>query len=185
MKNKTHVILIALFLMICSQSLAEESLKKKYSDMILTEDYGIVREVDMLYDIQKHGRKLIRWQCFPVKSAKLSYTTWKENDPQGASDEIVTLCDYNITLKGEPLDHFYFDRRARNMFFFSLFQKEWKRLIKDQQFFCINGEPWDLDGKTQGWVWNKIQTNNGCFSLFEGECGPRYSATNKRIDSRL
>jgi hypothetical protein len=142
--------------------------------MMLTNDYGIVKEIDIIHDIKKHGRNLVRWQCFPVNSAKLSFTKWKENNPQGPSDEIVDLYDYNISIKGEPLNHFYYDRKARTKFFFSLFQKDWKRLTKNQQYFCINGEPWELEGKTQGWVWNKIQTKKGCFSIFTRDCGPRF-----------
>ena len=174
MKNNIKFILSFLLLIIYSHSFAENTLKQKYSDIILTDDYGIIKEVDIVHDIKEHGRKLVHWQCFPVNSAKLSFTKWKENDPQGPSDEIVDLYDYNITIKGEPLNHFYYDRRARNKFFFSLFQKDWKRLTKNQQYFCINGERWELEGKTQGWVWNKIQTKKGCFSVFKDDCGPRF-----------
>jgi hypothetical protein len=174
MKNNIKFILYFLLIIICSYSFAETSLKQKYSEIMLTDDYGIVKEVDIIHDIKKYGRKLVRWQCFPIKNAKLSSTKWKENDPQGSSDEIVDLYDYSITINGGALTHFYYDRRARNKFFFSLFQKDWKRLTKNQQYFCINGEPWELDGKIQGWVWNKIQTKKGCFSIFTGDCGHRF-----------
>lgn len=155
-------------------------LQKKYPDGLLTDDFGILKENDLLSDIREgNPRKYevkedqagyYRWQCFPVKDVKLNYSTWKENDPQGPSDIITNLYDFHLTIQGIPYNHFYYGRRAVNYYSFWKFYKEWKRTTKGEKYVCLNGEPQSVTGKEKSWFWNKIQTKKGCMSLFSGEC---------------
>lgn len=172
--------LIFFLLIVSNILLAESSLQKKYPDGLLTDDFGILKEEDLLYDIQKgNPRKYeieqdqagyYRWQCFPVKNIKLNYSTWRENDPQGASGIITNLYDFDLSIKGGFYSHIYYGRRAVNYYSFWKFYKEWKRTTKGEKYVCLNGEPHEPKGKEKYWFWNKIKTKKRCMSLFSGKC---------------
>lgn len=111
-----------------------------------------------------------RWQCFPVNAVKFSYSTWRDNHPMGASDVIVTLCDFSFEVKDQPYSHYYYDRRARDVDSCSSLLKDWKRLCSGQSHVCFSGEQDSLHQKEKVWTWNKIKTKKGCVSLFVGDC---------------
>lgn len=167
-------------LIVSSDLLAESSLQKKYPDGLLTDDFGILKESDLVYDIKKgNPRKYeieknqsgyYRWQCFPIKNVKLNYSTWKENDPQGTANEITNLYDYHLSVRGVPYNHIYYARRAVNYYSFWKFYKEWKQTIRGEKYVCFNGEPDEPTGREKYWFWNKIQTKKRCMSLFVGHC---------------
>ncbi len=160
---------------------AQESLHQKYPANLLTQDeYGILSEADIIYDLKKANSKetdikkmrpgYYRWQCFPIKDVKYSYSTWRDNDPKGPSDEIVTLCSYSIQAKGKKLNHFYYDGTARNVYYCRLLRREWRNLTAGQSHICLHGGDGSLDSGEKVWTWNKIKTKNGCTSLFSGDC---------------
>lgn len=172
--------LIFFLLVLSDIVLAKSSLNKKYPDGLLTDDFGILKEEDLLYDIQEgNPRKYeinqsqggyYRWQCFPVKNIKLNYSTWRENDPQGPSDIITNLYDFDLSINGKPYSHIYYARRALNYYSFWKFYKEWKRTTKGEKYVCLNGEPHEPNGKEKYWFWNKIKTKKRCMSFFGGGC---------------
>jgi hypothetical protein len=98
MKNKTNYLLIT-FLFFLNFSAKAGNLDNKYPDLLLSDDYGILDEADILYDIQKLGRGAAIWQCFPLKDVKYSYSTFVDVDPTGDTKEVNTLCDFTFFSK--------------------------------------------------------------------------------------
>jgi hypothetical protein len=150
---------------------AEDSLQKKYPDIMLTNDYAIVSEVDILYDIKKHGRGASLWQCFETSKVEFRYNTWKESDPLGPSNIIVTLCDFHFQAKDlSGIKQIYYGRRARQVEGCRMYFDEWKQLRKSEKYACFIGEAGSYDNGEKWWVWGKTKTKNGCMSYFVGEC---------------
>lgn len=178
-------IFLYLLLIISSNLFAKSLLQDKYQDGLLTDDFGVLKESDLQYDIkngnphkyeiQKTQGGYYRWQCFPIKNVKLNYTTWRENDPQGPSEEIINLYDFTLSIKGMAYDHVYIARRALSGYSFWKFYKEWRRTVDGEKYVCINAEPQALKGREKSWFWNKIQTKKGCISFFAGHCDTRDS----------
>lgn len=158
----------------------KKSLREQYPDGLLTDDYGILTEEDLLFDISQgsshpynineYQSGYYRWQCFPTKNVTFNFGKWRDNDPLGPSDIIVTLCFFGIKVKTDGLSHTYIDRRARRIEFCEGLQEKWKLLTANQDYVCINGEPDGLEGNEKSWTWNKVKTRRGCTSLFEGDC---------------
>ena len=138
----------------------------------MTEDYGILSKEDLLYDIKLGIPN--QWQCFPAKDITFNYDTWRDNDPMGRFDIIVTLCYFGIEVQTDKLSHVYIDRRARLVEFCEELHKEWKQLTLGESYLCLNGEPHGDEDKEKNWTWNKVKTLKGCLSLFEGDCDNIY-----------
>lgn len=173
MKNSIYFFLINVSFFQCNVFAENNSLQKKYPDLVLSDDYGILSEKDIIFAV-KEGRGSALWQCFPTKDTKFSYNSWLEiDDPNATSVEVNRLCDFNIKVKAKAFNHFYFDRRARYVYTCRLLQKGWKELTKNQSYVCLNGSSGILNGKEKSWFWNKAKTKNGCMSLFSGHCGDK------------
>ena len=118
MKTITFVIAL-LFLNIC----LPQSLHTKYPDGLLTEDFGILNEADLLKEIKNGNPRPYntkemqsgynRWQCFPLKDVKFKIEKWRAPDPMGQFDVIVNMCDFSFDVRQKNQINLYHDRRAR------------------------------------------------------------------------
>lgn len=161
-----------------------KSKSKKYSYGLITPGYGIVTEDDLAYDdshreIHPYNPNeystSLHWQCFPVKDVTPKYKTWRGNNGMGAWDVIVTLCDLEIIVHHEKELQIYGDRRAHPVDYCQEFITEWRKLTKDQDIVCLNGDGGNysedkVNGKYKYWTWEKFKTKTGCFSYFSGQC---------------
>ncbi len=171
MKSKINYLLFFIVLILWNTFVKAQGLQKKYPDVMLSDDYGILNESDILYDIHKHGRGALAWQCFKVKDVKFRYETWEDRDPEGLINNVTNLYDYSFIIRGNPFDQVYIDRRAVNDYTFWKYRyKPWKRLSKKQKYICFSGDPVITKGKEITWSFNKMKSLNGCFSYFEGDC---------------
>lgn len=174
---------VSIFFLFSLTALGQSLLRGKYPHGLLTDDFGILSEEDLLhdmkigdatpYDIKSSVSRYPRWQCFPIKEVMFKYDKWKANDPLGSSHIIVTMCYFGIEARTGELTHIYIDRRARRLEFCQAKEKEWERLIQGQTHICLNGEADHLEGKKKNWTWVKAKTKNGCISLFEGDCNTK------------
>ncbi|MBI4041779.1 MAG: hypothetical protein HY390_07940 [Deltaproteobacteria bacterium] len=161
-----------------------ESKEPKYSDSLLTADDGIVTADDLAYD---HCRREIvpynpntafnslYWQCLPVKDVKPTYRIFRDNDPMGAWDVVITMChlELNVNHKGEK--QVYVDRRGHHVEYCKDFVQKWLKLTKDQEIVCLSGSGGEYyfdekGGKYKLWTWEKFKTKKGCHSYFFGDC---------------
>lgn len=163
------------------------ALRAKYPQGLLTKDYGILTEKDLLFDVEKWGEYpqydvtksqpgQVRWQCFRAREADYSYSTWR--DTEGPNNSMITLCDFRIWIKSTEPAHHYYGRRAWPVENCRDFHQVWKRLTGGEDYLCLSGHP-DSLGKAnknekyknvKGWTWSKIKTKKGCHSYFDGDC---------------
>ncbi len=161
--------------------MANSDLRRKYPHGLLSEDYGILSERDLLSDIKKaHPTPYninefqpgyLRWQCFPTSNVTFKMETFKDNDPMGASDVIVELCFFSITVRGVFPKHSYGGRRAYRAEFCKNLKSEWRRVTSSTKHVCLNGYPDSVLRKGEkAWTWNKFKTLKGCYSYWYKDC---------------
>src|SRR3989339_24780 len=160
----------------------KNAIRKKYPQVLLTDDYGVLTAEDLTYEIRNFNENKkgapdlrvgpYRWQCFPTKYGKFNLTScWEDDLFVGPNKETRTLCDFNITFKINGVKQFYYDRSARDIEFCQTVKKHFNDLIRGQSYVCMSGNPNNLEDKKEvSWFWNKIKTKRGCFPLFRGEC---------------
>ena len=92
----TAVWLTSCFLPVAVFSVATEGhTKEAHPHFLLTPHYGVLSVSDLKKDILKNGNTF--WQCFPTKSVSVNYDKWKDSDPLGRFDRIVTMCLFEIS----------------------------------------------------------------------------------------
>lgn len=184
-------IIIGLLISFVSFSLsATSSMQQKYPHGLLTDDYGILSDADLLvetrgfeippYDIKNSMLPFRRWQCFETSKVEFRYSTWRDNDPSGPSNIIVTLCDFHFQVTDmSGIKQIYYGRRTRQVEGCKMYFNEWKKVRKDAKHVCFIGEAGSYENGEKWWVWGKTKTKNKCMNYFEGECD-----SDKRLKKR-
>jgi len=171
MQNNIIFFLFFLLVFISTSVLAEDDLREKYSDILLTDHHGLLKERDLLIPIKSIGRKASKWQCFPLKDVKLNYETWRDRNELGEMDNRY---DYYFSVKTKSGKHIYSDRRGQNYeSFWKIIFKQWVKSKKDGEFVCINGVGPIEDSDAKGrflWDWDIVITRSRCFSYFSDLC---------------
>ncbi|HXH74026.1 MAG TPA: hypothetical protein VNJ08_03625 [Bacteriovoracaceae bacterium] len=154
-------------------------LKKKYPYSIMTNDFGILTEKNLLEEIKDgnaapYNPKIDqpafgRWQCFPKKDVRFDVETWKGNDPWGPADNITEMCLFSIEVKNVKPSHYYGGRRAYRLSYCNDLKDTWNNLVKGQNHVCLNGFSSAVKDGEVSWVWNKLKTHKGC-SAYWGYC---------------
>ncbi len=170
------IFLTFLFVFYSQYVISESDLKRKFPHGLLTEDYGILSEKDLLinakegevvpFDMNKFHPGFRRWQCFNIKDVTFQFNTWKAPDPMGAYDIIVDLCLFSITVKNNNPPHVYGPRRAYRLPFCKNLQLKWKAKTKNETYVCLNGHPSTLEKGEMYWTLTQFKTKKGC----GGEC---------------
>ncbi len=173
MENKIYYLLIGLQLFFWNNPARAENLQHKYPDLVLSDDYGILDESDIIYDIHKLGRGAAIWQCFSINEVRYSYSTFVDVDPTGDTKEVNTFCDFTFSTKKREIQSFYYDRSARDIYSCRKRNKKWKKITTGQSHVCLSGSFRRVDGKRETWFWNKTKTKKGCDSLFEEYCNTK------------
>jgi hypothetical protein len=152
---------------------------------LLTSSYGIVTEDDLAYDEQlltiippynPSGHTQSRyWQCFPKRKVTAKFRSWRGPDGMGPADKIYTMCTLEIHVRSEGELQIFGDRRAHQIDFCHSFLSSWKKVTKNQEILCLDGEGSqyesdDIDGKFKLWTWIKVKTKKGCYAYFPGDC---------------
>lgn len=180
---------IIFFIIFALSAHANSLLKQKYPHGLLTEDYGILDENDLLadakditpypYNINKFQPGYMRWQCFPTKDTEFTYEKWMGSDPSGPASVIVEMCAFGFHTLNGNISHSYGGRRAYQIAFCKRLQEEWNKLTKNELYVCLNGSPDSelkkvKNGKNfqyeKAWTWNQFKTKKGCHYYFQGGC---------------
>lgn len=164
----------------------------KYPYGLLTAHYGVLLEDDLAIDAWREKPKPFEkdgfnggysyWQCFPTKNVTARYGVWRDNDPMGRSDVVVNLCSFEFEVKQRSSTHIYVGRRAELLEVCRTRAKAWKKLVQNQKHVCLNGYGGELEKERsknrnkpkQIWIWDRIKTEFGCMSYFDGECELSY-----------
>lgn len=111
-----------------------------------------------------------------MKDVAVKYRTWRDADPLGPYNQIVSMCDFEIVVKGEPISHVYHGRRGKPVTYCSEFKAAWKKLTLGEEHICMEGETLtkgepEIEGKSKkevvNWTWDKIATKRGCYSFWD------------------
>lgn len=169
-----------LYILLLTHAWGEPGLQKKYPYGMLTNDYGILNERDLLadtedaepspYRINEFQPAYRRWQCFPTKDVTFTYETWKDTDPMGSASVVVDLCFFSFEVKNSKPVHFYGGRRANRLAFCKGLEQSWNRLTKNAFYVCLNGHPGSYDNGEKHWTWEQFKTSKGCKSYFQRSC---------------
>ncbi|OFZ25945.1 MAG: hypothetical protein A2381_09815 [Bdellovibrionales bacterium RIFOXYB1_FULL_37_110] len=170
---------IVLFVFNSFLAQAKSPLQEKYPHGLLTDDYGVLTEADLVYaakgvertpyKIEDGSSAYQRWQCFETKKMLFRYSTWRDDYTDFGRG--ATLCDYSFQVNDEQgVRHLYVARRAKELVDCRELFKEWKKVRKDSKYTCILGEPGSYENKEKGWIWGKTKTKSKCMSYFVGEC---------------
>lgn len=163
----------------------EPSMKQKYPDGLLTNDYGILNEKD-LADYTKQMKPMPftgghsgynYWQCFPRKniSVKLEDLGYSSED----FDWKDTVAEISITVWIKPgVVHEYAMRRFFTVHDFLKDFNHWHQLMHKEKYVCLAGHfvghekyiERGVEVESYGWIFDKIKTKKGCASYFTGNC---------------
>lgn len=73
--------------------------------------------------------------------------------------------------------HEYIGRRPIPLKSCQLFQKDWQRFTKGEEYVCVSGADPDKETKATNtaWVWifGRYKTQKGCDSYFDDECNEK------------
>jgi hypothetical protein len=158
--------IISILLIFCIHQVhGQSNLKKKYPNLLLTDDFGILNAKDLHAD--PSGRS--QWQCFETKNVTFNYNTWKAPDPMGANNVIVDLCLYSFQVKSDSL-HYYGGRRANRLTICKILKRSWIKFTKNQTYICLYGESYrDAEKVKHGkifqyeksWIFHEFKTLKG------------------------
>jgi hypothetical protein len=187
MKQRIICILIFLFAVLPYRiDAGGATLGQKYPYSILTNDYGILNEMDLNTHkdgtnpppfLPKEGFGYIYWQCFPrdylsINLEDLGYSSedigWNEN-----------YGDLKITVSNKTgTSHEYVMRRSWTVSGYEKRFDLWIKLMKGEKYVCLAGRFINRKDKVEhgkkhhiySWVFEKLKTKKGCDSYFDDEC---------------
>ncbi len=163
--------LAGIFIAICSCKTSQRQIPKKI--VFVGRDYGILSVQDKV----RPYRAPVMWRCFPIKDVQVKYHSWRDADPMGPYDVIVTMCNFMITVRDQPYPHIYSSRRGKEVTYCNEFKTAWDKITKGEKYICLDGETLtkgepeedkDLKKKIVSWTWDKIKTKKGCYSYWDG-----------------
>ncbi len=191
-------ILIFLCLFPCIKGNAVSiSAQKKYPNVLLSNDYGILNENDLgdfSWRFPKNQQPPFNpkemggnyWQCFPRESIKIILKdTGSSSDDFGWRDNIATLTIEVWVSKN--LVHEYEMRKNLSITDFEKRFNKWRNIMKGEKYVCLAGDYVNYVHKNEngierdgyGWLFEKIKTKKDCDSYLYS-CHPTYAAYLKR-----
>lgn len=160
------------------------SIKEKYPNVLLTDDYGILNENDLAshtWEIKpppflvavKNGLTRNYWQCFPRERISVII---EDFGLDGDCTEVV------INVRSDEAEHEYYMRRSTDISNAKEFFNYWRKLAKNEKYVCLAGgfshEREIIDDnkklKKYYWIFEKFKTKKGCDSYFAGRCNFTY-----------
>jgi hypothetical protein len=193
------LIFIIVCMLFCLEEASAVSInaQKKYPNVLLSNDYGILSENDLgdfswgfpenkqsPFNPKEVGGNY--WHCFPRESIQITLKdTGFSTDEMGWKD---TMADLEIKVWISPtLVHVYGIRKRFSVVDFEKRFDKWQRIMRGAKYVCLAGEFVNYEHKNEngmerdvyGWIFEKIKTKMGCDSYFYS-CNPTYEAYLKR-----
>lgn len=183
------VIIFILFIFLSEHGVCHakhlNELKRAFPYGLLTDDYGVLTIEDLKINacvaeaapFSEKSHSYPYWQCFESKVAHLN-CEGKEYDLYEKSR--MTLLTVSARINGELHEYLY--RRTMPLTECRVFQKEWQRLLKGQDYVCVSG-PFistekNRDGRAWSWVFDRYKTKNGWDGSYLGSCMPKEKKPN-------
>jgi hypothetical protein len=165
-----------------------EAIREKYSNVLISDDHGILDERDLLLYTHRMVNTVpflgsnkefsyYYWQCFSRDDIEVTF-----KDTGYSPEEMLgkdTLADMSIiALQGPGVFHEYTMRALMPSDVYARTLSTWRKLIKNEKYVCIGGQFGEKkdrigsNGKRQElytWTFDMIKTHKGCDSYF-GDC---------------
>jgi hypothetical protein len=172
---KPKIICILFLLHGLSAFALDANSKIKYPYALLTDDYNILSEKDLFlnmvspnpYPLTDKPDSWDLWQCFKTTDVSFQYSNMGYEKDWGS-----VIGDLSITVldKGSPI-HTYWFPRPYPVSLCNKWIKTWKKLIKNEEHFCIGGHFVDYDAKIKDarglfarhWMFSRLKTKKGCW----------------------
>lgn len=172
--RRLNSILFLMLLIFISPQGKTENFKKKYPALLLNSDYGILSESDF----KEAKFRPVKWQCFLTKNVSVKYRKWRDSDPMGPSNVIVTMCDFEIWNKTVKPIQVFGGRRAKEVSYCDEFKEAFRKITRGEKYLCVRGEPIDVKVESvdekkrpvRSWIWDRIKSKKGCYEYFGGDC---------------
>lgn len=156
-----------------------QELNKRYPYGLLTDDFGILNEKDLkinscgvepeVFSERSKVSPYAYWQCFEVKNSKMTCEYGSYDAHEEAHMSMLVLSGNRNNER-----HEFISRRPMSTSSCRLFQKEWRRLTKNEQHVCISGlyALKKIESSMSSWTWifGRYKTQKGCDSYFQDEC---------------
>lgn len=192
MKKMLLLIMIAIPLFpIIARGLSAD-LKKKYPYTVLTDDYGILNEIDLDSELDgvKHpslfsheNRAFIYWQCFPRDSVRISLEDLGDSPEDDPESDVKYNGENNakLNITAASKKNIYHKYTMINNSPTLLAEARFNRYLKLMQGaknVCIAGAYLEKEARVMGgkkqqvhyWAFEKMKTQNGCESYHLNGC---------------
>lgn len=164
----------------------DNSIRQKYPNVLLTDDYGILNENDLAsytWSVKpapfsiKEGLEYNYWQCFPRDHISITLEDKGYSASEIGGDENYGDLMIRVWLDN-GISHRYYMRRAWPVSGYGDMFSDWQKFMKNEKYVCLagrfssyketkrNGKTW----KKYSWVYEKLKTKKGCDSFFAGQC---------------
>jgi len=177
-----QVLILFLFHFVHFSAFANAHLRElnsAFPHALLTNDFGILTKSDLQingcianptpFSEKNNSSFYPHWQCFETEKSKM-ICEGRKYDPERKSR--VSLLVLSSIRDGET--HEFISRRTMELDSCRLYQKDWKRLTRNEKYVCISGADSSkkISGKKVVWTWifGRYKTQKGCDSYFAGEC---------------
>lgn len=166
---------------------SKNHLQKEFPHALLTSDFGVLAKDDLKINscmatpvpFSKDNGAYSYWQCFEIMNSQMTCEGRKYSPDSKSRVSLLVLLGVR---DGEP--HEFISRRTMPLDSCRLYQKNWKKLTKNEKYVCISGSMSSkgiLDGKVKWtWIFDRYKTKKGCDSYFEGECSLQYQISHNR-----
>lgn len=176
----TSFLVLLLFSPVFAKS-NKNPLTKDFPYALLTDDFGVLTKDDLKINsclaepspISRDNGAYSYWQCFEIKKSNMICEGKKYDPDHGTRVSLLVLSGIR---DGEM--HDFISRRTISRNSCLLYQKEWRKLTKNEKYVCISGSnpSKEIQKKraTWNWLFGRYKTKKGCDSYFHGECSLRY-----------
>lgn len=196
MKQTIYFIMLGLLLFPFTAQALSAGLKQKYPYAVLTDDYGILNEIDLdseldgvkhppLFSTKNKGH--IYWQCFPRDSVTISLEDlgYSQEDDPGSYVTYNGENNANVTITAKSKDGIFHKYMMWTNFPISLTADRFNsylKLMHGEKHICIAGsylekeaiiikrEIEDTRQKIYYWGLVKVKTTKGCEAYYRNGC---------------
>ena len=160
------------------------SLKQKYPNTVLSDDYGILNEIDLdshldgvkhPHKFSKKSREFIYWQCVPRNSVRvelqdLGYSPEDDDESDvkynGENEASLTI---SILSKNYTFDRYVVWGRLPIMLAEDRFN-QYLKLMKNEPYVCLAGSYTENQSGINEWAFMKMKTHKGCIAYHRDGC---------------
>lgn len=182
-----HIVLLSI-LSFSGYGVSQDMIRK-YPNVLIGQDYGILNEKDLClysqkmvgtvpFDAGENEFGYFYWQCFPRDHVSMTL-----EDTGDSPEDMVgsdTLAELSITVTASPgIFHEYTMRTLAPADLYEAVFRNWRNLMKNEKYICLGGQfgrhfyrlkDGRLKQEVYTWTFDELKTKKGCDSYFYEKC---------------